>query len=386
MNPGTRAFLFAKPRLRPYIGQIASHCFSPASFVGTSNQIMSRTRHVNLTEVFQVQLLYPNWSGHAETASGADATITASVEYPAGTFTQVKFSGSASGTIPNGGNLLSDVVSVYIPKGATFYTRSYFTNPAGIVYSGNGSQAALGEGATFAASGVVDKTMSGTVTTGSLIGYAPIAIIGMTSTASFALIGDSKCFGANDTFSGGTSAVGELARSFGDSYPHINLGISSTNAYEIVANGTSGNRTQVARYCSHVLCQLGINDITNNHTAATLLADVQTIRSYFPSRPFFQCTLAPHTTSTDSWATTANQTVLTSESQRIAFNNIVRAGIAGHGGFIEIADQVESARDSGLWMAPGYTPDGLHESASGYLVLANSGAINPISLSARIRP
>lgn len=43
----------------------------------------------------------------------------------------------------------------------------------------------------------------------------------------------------------------------------------------------------------------------------------------------------------------------------------------------EIADVVETARDSGIWLAPGYTPDGVHDTNTANLAIQASGNINP---------
>lgn len=58
-------------------------------------------------------------------------------------------------------------------------------------------------------------------------------------------------------------------------------------------------------------------------------------------------------------------------------DTIVPAGalVAGQGGhpltsFFEIADTVESSRNSGRWKAPGYTADGIHPSAVGHAAMA----------------
>ena len=105
----------------------------------------------------------------------------------------------------------------------------------------------------------------------------------------------------------------------------------------------------------------------------------------------YQTTVTPQTTSTDAWVTTANQTVTAVHARRIGLNDwirdgapfdtatglavavgatgstIVRAGTRAHPlkGFFEIADIVETSRNSGIWKA-GWTTDGLHPNATGY--------------------
>ena len=114
--------------------------------------------------------------------------------------------------------------------------------------------------------------------------------------------------------------------------------------------------------------------MTNGRTAVLAYADLLTIWALLQPLSVFSCTVNPASTSTDSFATTANQTTVASNAQRVALNNLLRTSGMSSGVF-DLADVVESARDSGLWKAPGYTADGLHESQLASLAIANSRAI-----------
>jgi len=94
----------------------------------------------------------------------------------------------------------------------------------------------------------------------------------------------------------------------------------------------------------------------------------------FPSKRIVLVTLTPKAASTDFWATTAAQTTsdLTDEASRIKYNTSVRAKVARVGQFSEIADVVESSRNSGVWKAPGATADGIHPKPSMYQTLIGS--------------
>jgi hypothetical protein len=343
--------------VRSYLGQIATRSFVPNNFVSTNKQSMSRSRHLCQQAVTSLQIVVSNFyvpetGGNlgVEMAPGSTATVTASIEYPAGTFTQVTFGGSASGTVPDGGVLFSDFVSVTIPQGATFYVRQYITTAAGMVYSDNGSiDYTNGDGFKFGASGIADQTMGGTVThNDNFNGFFPLAILGTTNRASVAIIGDSRAYGYQDIYSDTSGDRGELARSIGPSLAYMSLTTPSDKAALWVASHT--NRLQIAKYCSHAVIQLGINDISGGRTASQLIADYATIAGLI-GKPIFCCTLAPRSNSTDSWQTVANQTAFAQEAQRSSFNTSVRAGLSGFAGYFEIADQVESARNSGKWRA-----------------------------------
>lgn len=383
----------------PYLGQVATKSRIPNSNSTANKQLMSRSHHIARDTITSLQIGLPAWQwGSAfttttETAAGGNITYTASIEYPAGTFTQVKFGGSASGVATDNTTLLSDAVSVSIPNGAAFWVRTFGTAISSIVYNGSHPSTPIspqcdvsnGEAMTFAASGIVDQTMGGTVVAtvagsqGPML--SPVFIVGMTKKPSVLLLGDSRVFGAGDIYTS-SGDLGEEARSIGPYLGYINAGCFGDDTGSYIAGHT--NRAALATYCSHIFIELGINDLPIPRTAATVLANHQTIIGLFPGKIIYQQTLPPRTTSTDSFATTGNQTLPSYQAQIVAFNTAIRSGQPGVTGFFEIADTVESARNSGLWKVDGtafkYTVDGIHESPFGYLAEAASGAINPASI------
>lgn len=362
----------------PYLGQVATRCFmSNEKAGGGLTQSMNRTRHIARDAITSCQVVFANWYGSGEVATGASATIKASVEYPAGTFTQVLFSGSASGTIPSGSQLVSDAVSVSIPDGATFYVRSHFTCASGFPYNGRTGDTANGDRIAFATSGLADKTMSDPLAANAAANffYSPVAIIAMTTKPAIMCMGDSKCFGYSDIATGTSGDAGELARSIGPLRAYINAGCSGETTTAYLAQHTQ--RAKLYQYCSHFVSQYGVNDIFGGFAAATTYANLATIRALVSTKPFYQGTISPQSTSTDAWATTVNQTTKAQNPARVTLNGLIRANSNGFNGWFEIADVVETARDSGIWLAPGYTPDGVHETNTANLAIQASGNIDP---------
>lgn len=382
-----------------YLGQLATRSVTANSVNTSSKQIMSRTRHIARQAITSLQINLPNWAltltTGVEVGSGGTVVFTAAIEYPAGTFTQVKFSGSAtSGAVANGSSILSDAVSVSIPSGAFFFVRVFYTGVGGIVFTnisggaGAVSDLANGEAFAFAASGLTDQTMSGTITdgtggTGSFI-YAPTAIVAQTTSPSVFIFGDSRPFGLNDSYDSITpTSVGEVARAVGQNFAYINAGVASATM-----NGWLSNNTQqllLAQYCSHVICEYGINDIVNNaRTAAQVLSDRQSAAALFTGKKFFHTTLPPETTSSDSWATLANQTVAATNGVRVTFNDNVRLGVPWAAGFFDITSIAESSLDSGKWIVNGTanfaTRDGIHETPAMNNLIASSGIIPPSAI------
>ena len=382
------------PPVKPYIGQVATGCRVPQNInASTATQMMSRSRHRMVGACSTIRVGLPAfWAGnnsgfYIETAPGGDIsyqTITAALEYPAGTFTQLTFEGSSTGYPIGLNTLFSDSVTAP-PQGAFFFIRAYRVLAVyGVPYTywANGVDVSNGESCAFGLSGITDQTLGGTITnTLNGVMYSPIAIIGSTTQPSIAIVGDSRAFGASDTFSGTSGAVGNIERSVSPYYALINGGVIGDRGDRFLYS--CAGRLAALRFCSHLICQYGINDIvTGSDSSATVKANLQNIWGLWP-RPdrVFQCTYEPYTTSTDSWATTGNQSVTAQESVRTAVNDWIRTRPSGIQNYFEIADQVETSRNSGKWDVNGsaswYTNDGVHGTNTANLAIAASGCISP---------
>ncbi|RUT88012.1 MULTISPECIES: SGNH/GDSL hydrolase family protein [unclassified Mesorhizobium] len=381
-----------------YLGQVATRCRIPTNLSTTNKQANSRTYHIARDDITSLKIELPAWfwyrtSTKLETSVTGNISYKASIEYPAGTFTQVLFAGATSGLATGTVPLLSDWVSVNIPNGEGFWVRTYAVATHSIVFADATAGSnfwtcdfANGEAYEYAASGITDKTMGGTLvpnkTTNDAAIFHPTAIIGNTRKPSVLLIGDSRVAGFGDFFNA-AGDTGELARSIGPSLAYINAGSAGDTLSEFIAS--SVRRQALQQYCSHVVVQTAINALRSgtgqNKTAATVLGEQQTILGYFSGKRRFTSTTSPSSTSSDSWATATGQTLNTNAAQIAAYNDAIRAGVANSDGFFEIADQVETARNSGKWKFDGtaskWTADGLHASSFGYAAIQASGAVDP---------
>lgn len=395
--PGPKGPPIVLPSL--YLGQVATRCRIPTNTSTTNKQANARTFHIARDDITQLKIELPAWYWARTTTkveAGALGSITykASIEYPAGVFTQVRFnggavSGQATGSVP----LLSDWVNVNIPKGAGFWVRTYAVATNQIVFcdATAGSNFwvcdfANGEAYEYAASGITDKTMGGTLVPNKVTNDAalchPTAIVGMTRKATVLLIGDSRVAGFGDFFNA-AGDVGELARSIGPQLAYINVGSAGDTLSEFIASST--RRQALKQWCSHVVVETAVNALRSgtgqNKTAATVLTEQQTILGYFADKRRYTTTIAPVTTSNNSWANDPNQTLNSNSAQINTYNDAIRAGVAGSLGYFEIGDQMMTARNSGKWKFDGtankYTADGLHATAFGYQVIQDSGAVDP---------
>jgi hypothetical protein len=381
-----------------YLGQVATKSRIPTNNSTTNKQMNNRSHHVARDDITSLKIELPNWywarkSTLDEKVGGGNITYRASIEYPAGVFTQVLFSGAASVVVASGNSILSDFCTVAIPNGASFWVRVFAVAVSAIVFL-DGDAAPVtqqvdtgnGEAMEFAASGLSDLTMSGTITatlaTVAAPIFSPTAIVAMTRKPSVLIIGDSRAWGYVDTLDS-SGDLGEIARSIGPAYGYINAGSAGDFLSAFIAGGAK--RAALKQYCSHVVIQTAINALRSggsgqNKTAATVLGEQQSILAMFADKRCFVTTTAPQSGTTDNWATTANQTVNANSAQIIAFNDAVRAGVSGAVGYFDVADAVESARNSGKWKVDGtafkWTTDGLHETQFAYLAIKNGGAIN----------
>lgn len=341
----------------------------------SDTQAMSRTAHFSRDTITSLQLVF--WNGfvsqttHQETGTGGTETVTASIEYPLGTLTQVKFSGVAAGTAASLAVLVSDQTVVSIPTNTQFWDRNYQVNPAGIIYNGQ-QNAALGDRLMAAASGIPDLTTSGTVSN-DIPGFSvpPTAIIATTQRQSYCLVGTSRTFGTGDTVDG-SGDIGLQGRSIGPGSPYINMGIASDQAAAYVLSHAV--RVALANdYCTTIIVELGIND--DQSQLATLEANLQSIWGYFPTKRVYAVTTAPYTTSTDSFATTVNQTVAVNFSP---LNDYVTPKPAPLFGVFDVAPVLGL---NGKWRVNGtanyLTADGIHPMQAGYLLVQSSGQMSP---------
>jgi lysophospholipase L1-like esterase len=382
----------AKPSLL-YEGLVASRARMMGGTPSPGNhQIMMRSAHIASEDLNNIRIVFSNFYNASknggnpisDSGRGGASSITASVEYPAGTFAQVKFGGSATGLIPDANVLFSDYLTVSIPSGAIFWVRLFTNNPAGIIFN-PWQNTFLGEAIDVAASGLTDQTTGGTIK--NKIGWStpPLAILGMTKNASAIIVGDSIAAGQGDiedsskTAAGFDGKVGVIARALGN-VPFLNLAVSGENAYTWSSDATA--RNLVIQKGSHLISELGLSDVINRgRTVSQTIAALQSVYALArPSQKIYQTTWTPHSSSSDSWATTDNQKALDNDAIK-RFNTAARSRLPGTQGTFDIARVFDSSPDSGLWTVtpmPPYTADGVHPKPSGYLLVPSTGVIGPV--------
>lgn len=372
--------------------QLTDNCFGRAQNYTTSGTGAGTYRAPYKVGVSggDIQLGFGNWyvngSPLVDTDAGSSVTFSAAFEDANNNVFQVTFNGQTSVTLPGGGFILSDPLPIDVVQGDTVFVRVYQSSSSAYVTRFAVGQLSTGGG--FTATTNLTATGSGAVTSTNTFLFGPMCIIGTPTGSgrpkSVILQGDSITVGLADgtnagvdsgyasTFPGG----GYLMRALTGNAGVIQDGFSGDSVTNFAAPMGHFRRGGLTRFAKYAVCTYGRNDLTGGRTAAQIQADLLTQAYRNVARGLIGtvvATLTPYTTSTDRWTTTTNQTVANSgiNTIRIAHNAWVRggcpivngaavavgtsgallAGQAGHPilGYLEIADVVESARDSGLW-------------------------------------
>jgi hypothetical protein len=379
--------------------QITDNCYALATAAFAAQAVTVGTlelRYVVGVSACDVQLVFGNYTMSAsnpktDTDGTTSVTFGAAVKDASGKVYQVTFRGAKLYTLAPGGTVACDPLPIEVTKGQTIYARVFMSSGSFFI---NRSPTGNTSDGGFTATTDLTGTGSGAVTTAFAFGYAPSAIIGTplatVGTPKAVIIqGDSIAAGSTDGknvqdgyyptapwLAGG----GYLMRALSGNAGVVSVATPGDKMTEFLANDGHFRRGGFTQYAKYAVIEYGVNDISSGRTAAQLEQDLLTQATRNLARGIVKniiTTNTPETSSTDRWATIGNQTVSSSsgETQRIAYNTWVRAfgpidpttlapvavgtsgallfgqGLHPIGGFVEVADVVESARNSGKWAA-----------------------------------
>lgn len=375
-----------------YDGIAATRCNIAAS--GASfPELMVRSGHFARSNITKIKLLLGNYfvnengGNWAETSNGGPITATASVEYPAGTFNQIKLLGSTPYTLPDLSTVVTDYVtlSVPIPAGAMFWIRQFWKG-AGTSYYFGKLNSLMGDSMNVSLTpGVLtDLTMSGTVTNINnstndvCFPQGIIAPIPITQPSVW-YAGDSIDDGQGDNFdaSGDTGFIG---RSVGAICGYSSNCVSGDEAHFF--KSSNALRKAGLPFCTTASFGHGRNDLASNGSTLTdLKNDLTLCYAGIPANIIaaYQRTLVPGATSGNAYIDQAGQSHPGWESIRTSFNDQIRAGTFGPmalpatGAFDADAGIEQPPLDSGWWAFNGTsnyaTSDGTHPNPNGIGVM-----------------
>jgi hypothetical protein len=303
-----------------------------------------------------------------------------------GTIYRLTFGGRTTATLDPGARIQSDLLGLSLNAGDVVTVRTFLAS--GTAYPNHQSLGGNYSGSYGGFTATTDLTVpgSGAVTNFQGFVYGPASILGYAVGAgnakSVALIGDSisAAFGeAGIAFTKPILAPGGWAiRALTGKAGLINLSEGGDSDTNFQSTNGSFRRLKSLERCNSVILANGANDFgifaITASALETLHLDLATKVRRLGVSKVFVTTLVPRTTSTDAFATTTNQTPISTEAQRLLYNAWVRAkcpidpltfapvsvgtpaalvaGQTGHPltGFFDTAATVESSLNSGFWM------------------------------------
>lgn len=348
-------------------------------YSGAATGMSYKIRHTTLVDCSDIALVYGNY--YNEGIDGVNP-ITVKVSLLVNNvYHPVYFNGRRQTIIDAGASMESDTVGITLKKGDLFYSIVYVSVetsgmkfPLGLVaYSDRGEGSAT-----------TDITESGTTTANGAYAYHPCAVIGrpLKPTPSVLLVGDSIIQGAND----GLQDVGYATRALDAAgIPWIRVAKGGGSTKDFIGKAAR-TRLSMAKYCTHAIVGYGVNDL-NTLTASAIQTNLQSIWNTLVgfNLKVFQCTITPHTSSTDAWISDAqtpspSEAQVGSTGQRTILNDYIRTLPSPLIGYFDVADLVETSRNSGKWKFPNITNDGLHPTTNGHTVIAAGFDIKKITL------
>lgn len=366
-----------------HLGQVATRSSTSITqfSVGSNKYLQTRSGHVFPAGATSFQVVLQGWfgNGNGDKGFGADTSVlSVELEYPARNCTTVTFSGASKAAIPNGGELISDPIRVNVAPGDTAWIYIALHNATALGWGGNDINPAIGDAMNVSASPIA-HVPCGPVTTnisanqGLLV---PSAIVAQTTRPSICIIGDSIGYQRRDTTDRRGDA-GYIARSIGSSFGYINQSISGSQTLQFTST-TAPRRIALAKsYCTHVLSQLGINNLEiGKQTAAQVQSGLETVYRAFSPLPIWQTTLLPASISEDGFRTTHYQRQRSYGSDRLQVNSWIRSKEFPGRGFFDPNTIAEPSPNSGLWCA-GCTEDGLHPNHTGTMAIVSAKTVAP---------
>lgn len=248
------------------------------------------------------------------------------------------FAGRINVTLDPGGRVTADVLGMSLAPGDVVAVRTYLSSgtayPPLFVFGTAGS----GGWGGFTAS--TDLTAPGSAAIASSNGYyyGPSILLGRTGAGhakSVLLLGDSIGLGGDDGAGFTRPAIGSgqgggfAIRALSGIGGLLNMAQGGDAGTLFQTTTGSVRRLAVASLCTSAIIEYGAIDLFGSVTAAVVEAanlNIATEVRRLGITKVFLTTVLPHTTSTDGWATTANQTPAAGDSQRVVYNTWARAG------------------------------------------------------------
>jgi hypothetical protein len=367
-----------------------------------------------------IRVVYANWrtntylegtSPYEDVIPEAAMTLRAGLVVNGVTYA-LYVNGKRDFVVDPGGFVETDPLPLEVKAGDIIRTVTYQAAGTWRVWAAIQNPALGGDGAGITTTGDFTGELAAQLSDGGGSGVAPAAITGTPKNRrqrTVCLVGASDMEGVGDGVlqNGFNMAITNLrdgswgwaVRGLRGKTGIIQTARTGDRVSKFILPAGHKRRMMFASSCSDLITTMGLNDVFNSATLAQLKTDkiAEWLLEAQRCDRVWQTTWTPNTTSSDDWTTTAGQTVAASEAVRTGFNDwvrdgaplnypaltgaatgvapgagIVRAGMSGHPlyDFLEVADCVESARNSGKWRVDGIeTTTGSMTSGSNVLTL-----------------
>lgn len=291
----------------------------------------------------------------SEGSLGVSHTVKGFIEYPSGVLTPITWSGADSKTVSSGGEVKSDIIDLPSPIPAqtdywiwTRVTGSEFVMPVGLLKASEDLvQSYSSAPPVFGAAPPAGS--------GHMPGFAAITANHSVQRATYALMGDSNVVPQQLGSIRDAAGVGGFSTSFTNMGTVDHVKLASSGAPHTGNNYDKRISFMVSHGVTRAMILLGTNNLsgTTDNSAELIGFDeaMATALNNAGIIPHFM-TLPPK----------KNSGVPQGETARLALNasRRSRSGTGIYGVHYDLADQCETARDSGDWK-PGYTNgDDLH--------------------------
>lgn len=337
-----------------------------------------------------LQLHYPSYrSREAEDGvlSIGNFDLQACVVYD-GKFFPCAVNGTTTTPVVPFGLVLTAPLGMYIPANAELTLKTGAITAVGNtkVPGGLSQTGKLKKVASTSASSVIFSASDVGNTDGrtnTTLGFFPFMVTGIPKERHIAIAGwgDSLMEGVGDATDNANGAAGWFEHACLDLYgtgqhvPFVNLSKSASTAVSLDGD-KSPIRFAALDYVTHVIFGLGNNDIAAGRTLEQIKAshtEAWTHAKLYGCR-VGAVTLTPRTTSTDSWATVANQTPVsgyTTAGIRGQFNAwLVQQKALGNLDFIVDVNSVAADTTNPDVFKAGFSYDGTHWGAASTLTVA----------------
>jgi lysophospholipase L1-like esterase len=360
------------PPLAPY-GPVTNRNVYPGQNFsdGTSQTSTYRSMHMFQEDTPFVVLCWQNGAtgsannvGLNDVTYGAAADLVPAAVLATGSLNSIApviatFRGADTVTAKPGGWVVSDPIAGPFKKGDTICVRTW------VSVGTAGQKWPIGMLLNYGFEGILagDKRAAQNfntawVTTGP--GVAPCLILGpAVGRPSVVICGDSIADGSGDSaaFPGN---LGFASRALEGVMGSCKITAPGERAASAVQAGNYYRRMVMAAHATHVLGTYGTNDVGTGSTLAQVQGDIISFARMFApmKKPVWWTTVTPATDSTDSWATTANQTKRAGEAVRTALNTWLRAGAPMTAAFAPLAVGTAGAIVAG---GPGHPLSGVFD-------------------------